>query len=46
MRVKSRPNIMKDLTVKEAMRRLIINLTAGARFHPWTRPSVMPSSTR
>lgn len=30
MRVKSRPNIMKDLTVKEAMRRLIINLTAEA----------------
>ena len=30
MRVKSRPNIMKDLTVKEAMRRLIINLTAAA----------------
>jgi CBS domain-containing protein len=30
MRTKTRPNIMKDLTVKEAMRRLIINLTAEA----------------
>src|SRR4030042_112358 len=30
MRVSSRQNIMKDLTVKEAMRRLIINLAAEA----------------
>ena len=30
MRVSSRQNIMKDLTVKEAMRRLIINLSADA----------------
>ena len=30
MRVSSRQNVMKDLTVKEAMRRLIINLTAEA----------------
>ncbi|MDP2045014.1 MAG: CBS domain-containing protein, partial [Deltaproteobacteria bacterium] len=30
MRISSRQNIMKDLTVKEAMRRLIINLTAEA----------------
>ncbi|HZK14220.1 MAG TPA: CBS domain-containing protein, partial [Desulfobaccales bacterium] len=30
MRVNSRQNVMKDLTVKEAMRRLIINLAAEA----------------
>jgi CBS domain-containing protein len=30
MRVSNRQNVMKDLTVKEAMRRLIINLTAEA----------------
>ena len=30
MRVSSRQNVMKDLTVKEAMRRLIINLAAEA----------------
>ncbi len=30
MRVSKRQNVMKDLTVKEAMRRLIINLTAQA----------------
>ncbi len=29
IRVSNRLNIMKDLTVKEAMRRLIVNLTAG-----------------
>ena len=30
MRVNDRQNVMKDLTVKEAMRRLIIHLTAEA----------------
>ena len=30
MRVSNRQNVMKDLTVKEAMRRLIINLAAEA----------------
>jgi len=40
MRVKSRQNVMKDLTVKEAMRRLIINLAAEATLEQTIRYAI------
>jgi hypothetical protein len=45
MRVSNRQNVMKDLTVKEAMRRLIINLAAEATLEQAIRYAIKYNSS-